>query len=258
MNVKNNDSLKNKQIDSVDSDLKDIFNKYECIHFKISNKPQSDNFVFEINLLNEVETLINQIQASVLQHNSSKVSEEIGCTPIENILYNLLTIKEFLSCLIKYGRASKDDEDASLIKKDMITKRAEDELYNFLLNIIGALYPIQYDSPLEPSITNLKSTFKLSISEIDKQNIEATINHKIRTKILKTRSKHFSQFFNECYILESRLSKAIKSIEGSKAEKELYDKNKMIIQKIHESIINDDLKKAKQLVIEIEDTLTTQ
>lgn len=265
--MKPNNISKNKQSDLIALDLTDIFNKYQCIYFKILNKPQSNNYTFEMNLLKDVEMIIDIIRFSILPYNNSDFTYETTInannTLIKKIVKNLLTIKEFCSCLIEYGETSKDNK---ILLKDIIAKRAENDLYNYLLGTIESLYPTKdlnrVDAQILSSSINVleyKSNEIINaINELENSKIKSIINLKTRTDILKIRNKHFNDYFKECYILESGLSKVIKSIGNDKYKKEWYEKNTIIIKNIHDAIRNDDFKKAESLIKEIENMLTTQ
>lgn len=263
MKTKIIDTLKYKQIDSVIFDLNDVYSKYKCIYFKISNKSQSDTYAFEINLLREVDMLINTIRSSTLQYYSLNLTPETIInsynTLIEKIVKNLLIIKEFCSCLTEYVEISKDGE---VVSKDIITKRAENDLYIYLLEIIESLNPMQnlnelylYLSSSATLPENKSKKIINAINESENSEIKSTIDLRIRANILKIINMHYSEYFKECYIFESRLSKIIESIDNSKYAKEWYDKNTTTIKKIHCAIRNDDFKQVESLIIEIENTL---
>lgn len=280
---------KNDQINSVLLVLREIYKDYKhlynLVYCKATGNEKEEKYYLEKSILEKVNKLEETISdASTMYGNSEFSSENIG--HIIKILQhevalNLSYITAFCEVLLLdliYSPKVKEqsskyqasfwpdalingDIEGGDVPRDVITKRAENECYQFLLETINSNY----------SIVQVDTLFKSLGIEFGFGDIAATINKllddsrvvfsmrsqiatqiHIRNAILQIRNKHTEEYFSERLEMRNRMDAAIKKMNETLKNDSCFLSK---YEQFRELLREDRLKEAEEILFEIENVI---
>ena len=282
---------KNDQINRVLLGLKEIYKDYIALYNRVSYKAASnekeEDYYLEKTILEKVNKLEKTISdLSAIYGTAEFSSEEIGkiievvqdkvtlnlsyiAAFCEFLLLDLIYSPEAKEQTLKYQNSFLPDSlingaiEMGDVPRNVITKRAENECYQFLLETINSNY----------SIDQLATRFKELGNELEIAVFEAIMNETldathgaiymtrqlatqtyIRNNIIKIRDKHEKEYFSERLKMRNRMNAAIEKNDKFKNDPCFSSKYGQFMGFLRE----DRLREAEEILLEIENGVPSE
>lgn len=259
---------KNERILDVISRLKNIYYHYEDVYLSISKNKGSEDYLYEERLAKKVDKLIKEIDYEIIAYEKSEITssvvEKINKTLKNDITNNLSTIAYFCSTLLLLSKVRQNKTDdvtdpIQLLQKDVVTKKAEIENYQLLVDIIDQNYSFSqfsklYQALLDPVniavgfIAGQTTELKENIDNNYNTNVVSTMNIKINCGIMKIMKKYSDSYIQEKIKFHKNYTKKITDLTEKLRGKNInissfLDK----IDEIHKAEESDKLEEAERL-----------
>ena len=146
-----------------------------------------------------------------------------------------------------------------MIKKGSVTKNVEVECYEFLAGLLNDNLSLDELTRQYAEVLNLETRgYQSSIHSLGnaQKNIikgmemiaEAEINMKINIGLMQIMQKYSDEKLEECAILIERKNKVLKKLNSKQAPSALIER----LDEINECIRKDELGKARELIVQLE------
>lgn len=255
---------KNERILDIISRLKNIYYRYEDVYLSISKNKGSEDYLYEEQLAKRVDKLIKEIDNEIIAYEKSEIMssvvEKINKTLKNDITNNLSTIAYFCSTLLLRSKVRQNKtndvlDPIQLLQKDVVTKRAEIENYQLLVDTIDQNYSFSqfsklYQALLDPVniavdfIAGQTTELKENIDNIYNINVVSTMNIKINCGIMKIMQKHGDYYIQEKIKFHEKITDLTEKLRGKNINiSSFLDK----IDEINKAKESDKLEEAERL-----------
>lgn len=283
---------KNDQINRVLLGLKGIYKDYKdiykSVYYKATSNEKEEKYHLEKTILkkvNKLEKMISDLSTmyGTAEFSSGKIGQIIEIVQ-DKVALNLSYIATFCEFLLLDLVHSPKAREQSLkyqnsflpdflingaiemgdVPRDVITKRAENECYQFLLETINSNY----------SIDQIETLFKDLGIELGIADIAATINELldathgtfyitrqfatqmgIQNTIIKIRNKHEKECFSERFEMSNRMGAAAKKISDTLKNTPYFISK---YEHFFELLEEDRLKEAEIILLEVENEVPSE
>lgn len=265
-------------------DYKDLYNS---VYYKATSNEKEEKYYLEKTILEKVNKLEKTISDASTMYYTSEFSSENIDQAIKilqhEVVLNLSYIAAFCEVLLLdliYSPKAKEQSskyqdsfwpDVLIngdiegdVPRDVITKRAENECYQFLLKTINSNY----------SIDQIDTLFKSLGIEFGFGDVAATINKlldathevfsmrdqiatqiRIRSAIIQIRNKHEKEYFSERLEIFNRMGAVIKKANDTLQNDPCFRSK---YEQFTELLREDRLKEAEKILLEVENEVSSE
>lgn len=283
---------KNNQISSVLLVLREIYKDYKYIYNSVYNKAISnekeENYYLEKILLEKVNKLEKTISGvSIMYSNSEFSSENIGQiikVLQHEVILNLSYIAafcEFLLLDLVYSPKAKEQSlryrdsllpDALIneeikeenVPRDVTTRRAENDCYQFLLEIINSNYSIDQVDTLFKSLgiefglgdaTAIINKLLDATHGVFSMRSQIATQIRIRSAIIQIRNKHTEEYFSDCSKMRNRMGVATEKMNDTHKSTPWFNSK---YTQFMDLLREDRLKEAEEILLEFENGIPSE
>ena len=270
------------ELRGISRDYKDLYNS---VYHKANSNEKEDKYFFEKSILEKVDKLNKTISGVSTMYDDSEFSSErmrqIIVILQRKVMHNLSYIATFCEMLLldliyspEVKKQSLEYQDFfwpdALIKKQIedgdvprsvITKRAENECYQFLLKTIDSNFSIEQVDTLfkslgiefgfgdvEVAINELLDATD-EVSDMTRQFATQTL---IRSTVLKIRDRHEKEYFSQYFGMLDRMQAAVEKMNDTLKNDPCFLRK---YQQFSKLLNEDRLKEAEKILLEVENEI---